>query len=128
MSAAPEHSRAAIRIDDDVELLSEQIEALKRLAQQESVSQGEIYDFSIRWGTALAGRWPRLVHYGSLQLLDEADERRYQRLCAQLRELSNVIDQLGLVQPTFDETPSGSAKGVGMTRGVSWRRWFLRRG
>ena len=80
MSASPRHP-APISIDDDVSLLTEQIEALKALGEQDAVSENQIYDFGIRWGTALAGRLPRLVHYSSLGLLDEADESRFRALC-----------------------------------------------
>ncbi|MDT5226400.1 MAG: hypothetical protein QOH94_193, partial [Mycobacterium sp.] len=57
-----------ITVDDDIEWLTELVEALKELGRQEQVSDGEKYDFSIRWGTALAGRLPRLVHYSSREL------------------------------------------------------------
>ena len=52
-------------------------------------------------GTALAGRLPRLVHYSAHGLLDEADERRFQALCDELRGLADLIDRVGLVQPVF---------------------------
>jgi hypothetical protein len=109
---------APIRIDDDVEWLTEQIEALKQLGQQDEVSDGEKYDFSIRWGTALAGRLPRLVHYSSRGLLEEADERRFQLLCDELRGLSHVIDRIGLLQPVFTEQkPAKSRRGLLSRRG-----------
>jgi hypothetical protein len=69
-----------VAIDHDVELITEQIKALKELAQEDAetpISEGHRYDFSIRWGTVLAGRLHRLVHYSSLGLLDDADERRF---------------------------------------------------
>jgi hypothetical protein len=107
-----------IRIDDDVELLTEQMQALKELGQQDEVTDGEKYDLSIRWGTALAGRLPRLVHYSSRGLLADADERRVQQLFDELRGLSDLIDRIGLVQPVFTEpTPAKSRRGLRSGRG-----------
>ena len=109
MGADMEDNSAPITIDDDVEWLTEQIQALRQLGQKDEVSDGEKYDFSIRWGTALAGRLPRLVHYSSRGLLDEADERRFQALCDELRGLSGLIDGIGLAQPVFSDTPPAKA-------------------
>ncbi len=107
-----------ISIDDDVEWLAEQMQALKELGQQGEVTDGEKYDFSIRWGTALAGRLPRLVHYCSRGLLDDADERRVQQLFDELKGLSDLIDRIGLVQPVFKErTPAKSRRGLRSRRG-----------
>ena len=109
---------APISIDDDVEWLTEQIQTLKQLGRQDEVSDSEKYDFSIRWGTALAGRLPRLVHYSSRGLLDEADERRFQALCDELRALSELIDRIGLAQPVFTEPrPAKSRRGHRFRRG-----------
>jgi hypothetical protein len=110
MGADMDENPAPITIDDDVEWLTEQIQALKKLGQKDEVSDGEKYDFSIRWGTALAGRLPRLVHYSSRGLLDEADERRFQALCDELRGLSDLIDRIGLAQPVFSDAPPGKVK------------------
>ena len=47
-------------------LSDKQIKALKQLGQQddaEPISEGQRYDFSIRWGTVLAGRLRRLVQH-----------------------------------------------------------------
>jgi hypothetical protein len=90
-----------VNIDDDVAVLTEQIDALEKLGQREDVDKEEVYDLSIRWGTALAGRLPRLVHYSSLGQLDEADERRFHMLCGQLRELSQLVDRFELAHPQF---------------------------
>ena len=110
MSSGPHANPAPISIDDDVEWLTEQIAVLNQLGHKDEVSDGEKYDFSIRWGTALAGRLPRLVHYSSRGLLDADDQRRFQSLCDELRRLSDVIDRLGLAQPMFTETPPVKAK------------------
>jgi hypothetical protein len=105
MSAAQEN-RASVRIDDDIELLTEQITALKELGHKDKVDDDDVYDLSIRWGTALAGRLPRLVHYNSLGSLDEADQLRFQSLCDELRSVSDLIDRFAFAHPVFDDTPS----------------------
>jgi len=83
MSATRNPARAAVKIDNDVELISGQIRALRELAKQDDeapIGEGQRYDFSIRWGTVLAGRLRRLVHYSSLGRLDDADERTFDAL------------------------------------------------
>ena len=104
MSAAQEDNHVVI--DDDVALITEQIQALKELALQDDMADDAVYDFSIRWGAALSGRLPRLVHYSSLSKLDEADERRFQSLCDELRAQSDLIDRFGLAQPRFTVAPA----------------------
>jgi hypothetical protein len=109
-----EEKPAPITIDDDVQWLTEQIQALQKLGQQDEVTESEKYDFSIRWGVALAGRLPRLVHYSSRGLLDDADLHRFDALCDELRRLSDLIDRIGLAQPVFSETvprPATSRRG-----------------
>ena len=113
MSATQNPTREAIDIDNDVELITQQIKALKELAKQddaEAISEGQRYDFSIRWGTVLAGRLRRLVHYSSLGRLDEADERRFHALRDELRTLSHLIDRFRLAQPNFTDRPPARAK------------------
>lgn len=105
-----EHANATVDIDADVELLTEQINALKELGGQGQVSEGQRYDFSIRWGTIQAGRLRRLVHYSALGMLTDADERRFQELCAELRSLSGLIDRFRLAQPVFTEGKPARAK------------------
>lgn len=125
MAAEMDDNPAPITIDDDVEWLTEQIEALKQLGQQDEVDEGKKYDLGIRWGTALAGRLPRLVHYSSRGLLDEADERRFQALCDELRGLSDLIDRIGLAQPAFSDTPPAKAKRRREPRPATSRRALL---
>jgi hypothetical protein len=127
MAAEMDEKPAPITIDDDVEWLTEQIAALRQLGQKDEVSEGEKYDFSIRWGTALAGRLPRLVHYSSRGLLDETDERRFQALCHELRELSEVIERIGLAQPVFSDSPPATAKRHREPRPAKSRRGLLLR-
>jgi hypothetical protein len=110
MAVEMDENPAPITIDDDVEWLTEQIQLLKQLGQHDDVDDGDKYDFSIRWGTALAGRLPRLVHYSARGRLDEADERRFQALCDELRGLSDLIDRIGLAQPVFSDPPTAKAK------------------
>jgi hypothetical protein len=103
----------AVAIDSDVELITQQIAALKKLAaadDQEPIGEGRRYDFSIRWGTVLAGRLRRLVHYSALGRLDDADERRFQDLCHELRALSPLIDRFRLAQPNFTDGRPARAK------------------
>jgi hypothetical protein len=103
----------AVDIDNDVELITEQIKALKELAQlddQEPIGEGQRYDFSIRWGTVLAGRLRRLVHYSSLSRLSDADVQRFHTLCDELRTLSHLIDRFRLAQLNFTDAPPATAK------------------
>jgi hypothetical protein len=95
----------------DFDLINEQIEALEQLGEMDEVSEGQSYDFSIRWGTALAGRLRRLLHHGSQSALNEVDERRFQSLCDELRRgLSELIDRFELTQRVFTDPPAAKAK------------------
>jgi hypothetical protein len=110
MSVASE-GRAPVTIDADVEFLTEQIEALEASGQKDSVDDGDLYDFGIRWGAALAGRLPRLVHYSALGLLDEADQHRFESLCEELRRVSGLAERLGLPRPVLPGEEAATAKG-----------------
>jgi hypothetical protein len=113
-----------VNIDDDVAFLTEQIDALKRLGQRDDVDDEEVYDLNIRWGTALAGRLPRVAHYGSRGRLGEDDQRRFDSLCDQLRELSPLIERFDLTRPKLPGSNEGQASG----RGHAWKRpWRLAR-
>ncbi|OBI39882.1 hypothetical protein A5709_10715 [Mycobacterium sp. E1386] len=103
--------RAPVSIDPDVEFLAEQIEALRALGQKDSVDDDELYDLSVRWGAALAGRLPRLVHYSSLGLLDDADQHRFQSLCEDLRGVAGLAEKLGLPRPALPGDQIARAKG-----------------
>jgi hypothetical protein len=108
MSATQNPVRAVVDIDNDVELITGQIKALKELARQDDeapITEGQRYDFSIRWGTVLAGRLRRLTHYSSLGRLDAADERTFAALRDELRTLSHLIDRFRLARPNFTHTP-----------------------
>lgn len=126
MSAEPQAAEP-IGIDDDVELLTEQIAALKRLGAKDEVGEGESYDLSIRWGTALAGRLRRLVHYSGQGRLDADHERRFQSLCDELRGLTDLIDRFGLAHPVFTDPAPAKAKRHRGARRANSRRG-LRRG
>jgi hypothetical protein len=120
---------APVTIDDDVDWLTEQIQALKQLGRHDDVDEGQKYDFSIRWGTALAGRLPRLVHYSARGLLDDADERRFQALCDELRELSGLIERMELARPILTDSPPGKVKRRREPKPATSRRGLLfRRG
>jgi hypothetical protein len=113
MSAPQNPTRTAVDIDDDVELINGQIKALKELAEkdyQAPISEGQRYDFSIRWGTVLAGRLRRLVHYSALGELNDTDERRFGELRNELRTLSHLIDRFRLAQPNFTDGAPATAK------------------
>jgi hypothetical protein len=100
MSAVPEHEHhTAVGVDDDVELIKRQMTALRELGRRGSVSEDEIYDFSIRWGTVLAGRVRRLAHYSALGLLAEADAAKFHVLREELDELTGLIDRFRLTRP-----------------------------
>ena len=128
MSAAQQQHRIPVSIDDDVQLLTEQIDALRALGEKHDVDDEERYDVSIRWGAALAGRLRRLVHYSSLGQLTEADERRYQALCEELRAVSDLIDRFNFAQPVFTDSPPASAKRHRGPRRAKSRRGLLGRG
>jgi hypothetical protein len=113
MSATQDPTRTAVEIDDDVELITRQIKALKDLAKkddEEPISEGQRYDFSIRWGTVLAGRLRRLVHYSSLGRLGDVDEQRFHAVCDELRTLSHLINRFRLAQPNFTDASPARAK------------------
>ncbi len=94
-----QRNQAPVSIDDDMEVLTEQLRALRELAGRQDVDDDQIYDLSIHWGAALAGRLPRLVHYSALGRLDDADERSFQGLCNELRAVQNLIERFGLSRP-----------------------------
>lgn len=113
MSVTQNPTRAAVDVDNDVELITQQISALKELAKkddEEPISEGERYDFSIRWGTVLAGRLRRLRHYNSLGRLDEADVRRFHALRDEVRTLSHLVDRFRLARPNVTDCPPAVTK------------------
>ncbi|WP_322859063.1 hypothetical protein U8D42_04670 [Mycobacterium europaeum] len=124
MSAAPE-SPLRVSIDDDLEFLTEQLRRLRELGDQKLADDvfgdEDIYDLSVRWGTALAGRLPRMAHYMSSGLLDDADERRFQSLCDELRAVSPLIERFKLARPDLTVWENGRADGR-QRRATRWRR------
>jgi hypothetical protein len=110
MSVASQDGKP-VSIDDDVAFLTEQIEALRQLGQRDDVDDEEVYDLSIRWGTALAGRLPRVAYYDSLGQLGDDDQRRFRSLCDQLRELSPLIERFDLARPQVPGSTDGQASG-----------------
>ncbi|OCB18493.1 hypothetical protein A5675_14280 [Mycobacterium malmoense] len=131
MSVAPK-SQVHVSIDDDIEFLSEQLEQLRALGEEKKAGDvfgdEDIYDLSVRWGTALAGRLPRIAHYSSIGLLDEADERRFQSLCDELRAVSPLIDRFKLAHPDLGDCPDARAGGRHRRdeRATGWRRRLRR--
>ncbi|AEF37091.1 MULTISPECIES: hypothetical protein [Mycobacteriaceae] len=88
-----------IRIDDDVAVLTEQVRALRELGQRAQVHDWHIYDLSIRWGTALAGRLRRLAYYHDRGLLDDDAERRVAAVCDELRSVADLVERFDLARP-----------------------------
>lgn len=91
-----------ISIDADMDLLHEQIHALRQLdtdSRAGPVSEARRYDLSIRWGAAMAGRLRRLGYYSALGRLADADEDRFQVLRRDLTAVSELIDRFGLARP-----------------------------
>lgn len=113
-----------VSIDDDIQFVSEQLERLRELGDREEVrdiyDDEDVYDLSVRWGTALAGRLPRMAHYSSHGLLDDADERRFQSLCDELRTMSPLIERFKLARP--------ESGGPGARRTTQRKPLFRRRG
>ncbi|MDD4867209.1 MAG: hypothetical protein PHQ28_08870 [Mycobacterium sp.] len=107
--------RAAVNIDDDVDFITEQIQRLKELAQQnaerDQLNDEDVYDLSVRWGTALAGRLPRMAYFSSSGLLSDGDERRFQSLCEDLRGLSPLVERFKLARPDLEHCPDARAGG-----------------
>ncbi|OBH52608.1 hypothetical protein [Mycobacterium sp. E2479] len=103
--------RSLVSIDDDVAFLTEQIEALQHLGQRDDVDDEEIYDLSIRWGAALAGRLPRMAYYDSLGQLGNDDRQRFRSLCDQLRELAPLVERFDLARPRLPGSADGQASG-----------------
>lgn len=89
----------SISIDDDVAVLSEQLGALRELGRRPQVDDVQIYDLSIRWGTALAGRLRRLMYYHACGRLDDEAERRFAAVCDELRAVADLVDRFGLARP-----------------------------
>jgi hypothetical protein len=59
-----------------------------------------VYDFSVVWGTLLAGRLPRLAYYSGKGALCPSEQARFDTLRAQLRDAVPMIERLSLAKPT----------------------------
>lgn len=114
MTTSPEQHEP-INIDDDVAFITEQMERLKELGNRDDtgniLDDEDVYDLSVRWGTALAGRLPRIEHYSAIGALTDCDERRFQSLCDGLRELSPLIDRFKLTRPDLAGCPDTRTNG-----------------
>ncbi|MFL0277382.1 hypothetical protein [Mycobacterium sp. SMC-19] len=88
-----------ISIDDDVAVLTEQLRALRDLGRRSEIGEEQVYDLSIRWGTALAGRLRRLVYYHSRGLLDDDAKRRFVAICGELRDVADLVERFDLARP-----------------------------
>lgn len=128
MSGAAENP-AWVGIDDDMAFLAEQMERLKELGEcdrdRDQFGDYDVYDLSVRWGTALAGRLPRIAHYSSAGLLTDADERRFQELCDELRELSPLIERFKLARPDLAGCPDArTSSRHQQKRATGWTTWW----
>ncbi|MFD0899328.1 hypothetical protein [Actinomadura sediminis] len=83
---------------EDLELLEEQVRALRELAGDRP-DGARIYDFGVRWGTFLAGRLERLEHYHRSGGLSVDERERYAGLRSRLSEVLPLIEELGLARP-----------------------------
>ncbi|OBG38444.1 hypothetical protein [Mycobacterium sp. E3198] len=114
MTTSPEQ-REPVNIDDDVAFITEQMERLKELGDRDGtgniLDDEDVYDLSVRWGTALAGRLPRIAHYSATGALTDCDEHRFQSLCDGLRELSPLIERFKLTHPDLAGCPDTRANG-----------------
>ncbi|WP_024441533.1 hypothetical protein [Mycobacterium sp. UM_WGJ] len=90
---------STIDIDDDVAVLTEQLRALQDLGQHSEIDDEQVYDLSIRWGTAMAGRLRRLVYCHSRGLLDDDAERRFALVCEELRDVADLVKRFDLARP-----------------------------
>lgn len=121
---------APVGIDDDVAFLTEQMERLAELGECDSdrdqFGDYDVYDLSVRWGTALAGRLPRIAHFSSAGLLTDADERRFQSLCDELRALSPLIERFKLARPDLADRPDARAAGRHHQKRAPRRKRLLR--
>lgn len=78
-----------------------QLAALHELASDPATAadSDRVYDFSIRWGTFLAGRLQRLDHYADRGELDPLERERYAALQDALRAALPDVRRLGLARP-----------------------------
>lgn len=85
----------------DLDSLFAAVAALRELAADTSKKQdsARVYDFSIRWGTMLAGRLERLAHYHGRGELRPRERERYERLRTELRDALPAMRELGLARP-----------------------------
>jgi hypothetical protein len=85
----------------DLDELCAKVTALHELAADPEVSpdDDQVYDFSIRWGTMLAGRLQRLDYYYRRASLTPSDAGRYQALLDELRAVAPTAKRLRLALP-----------------------------
>lgn len=94
-------SNRVVGADHDLDLLFEQVNALRELASDPGATRdsARVYAFSIRWGVMLAGRLERLAHYHGRGELTPRDRTRYDALRTELRDVLSLIERLGLARP-----------------------------
>jgi hypothetical protein len=94
-------SSRVVGLDADLDLLFDVLKQLRELARDpdQAHDRTRVYDFSIRWGTFLHGRWERLVYYHSRAALTPSEEARYRALRTELQQALPLAQQLGLACP-----------------------------
>lgn len=90
-----------LSVAEDLNTMFAVLQSLReRFADERAPAAGELYDFSVRWGSLLAGTLARLASLHDAGRLSADQASRYRALCGELREMLPVIDRIGLVQPT----------------------------
>jgi hypothetical protein len=112
VSAAQEENSEAISIDDDVELLTEQIKALKELGAKDQKTQSAktrattSASGGVRHLPGGCGGWCTTAPLGCSTRPMNADFNRSAPSCA----LSDLIDRFELAHPVFSDPPPAKAK------------------
>ena len=98
-----------VDVEADLDELFVQVRALRELVAEGNPSpeDGDVYDFSIRWGAMMSGRLPRIVHYLHRDQLAPRDRRRFDRLTAEFADLAGWIQRLRLAPVPSAAQPSG---------------------
>ena len=89
-------------IGTDLAMIFAETGALRELASDpEGAEDGaRIYDFNVRWGTLMSGRLLRLERYHRAGELTQDQERGYRELRNELKEVTPLIEHLGVARPT----------------------------
>lgn len=96
--AETEYLSAPVDVAADLDILFDQVRALRELGADPGLTaeDGRVYDFSIRWGTMMSGRLPRILHYLDRDALTSADRARFDRLATEFDDVRTVIERFRL--------------------------------